>query len=562
MRMHSGKIPRHAQEADHFGGANSSDSENELYEGEVASRTDSLGSDNKMVVETALLQSKILCTHLCLLGERLVQGQLRSLINPPMGTKKSNNIQREADLEMGSLSDGELQHPEKVDSKGHRYSHKVTQLGSQREEHRVPLVYLVKLDYLDHLVRRERGVVQAQWVLLVKRVPWVLQEQEDLLDHRALKVKEDQEAKMALQENKEHKVLRQLVPLLYCSDGEEALPDVQPESGLLQLELIIPCPTFWHQQEKNMTFLFVTAFEGLPGPPGNTGDRGPMGEPGPRGLQGDAGPGGEAGLEGPPGPEGEPGLQGEPGTKGDTGPAGGTGEPGEQGLRVSGAYVTYFGTKERGTPNAYKVAYRFRKGMKNLLIPVPGKLSTLQGLKACKNVYHSVYHFKMITFTGICTPTFLEVTIFGFISYEKQGAPGPPGEDGVQGKDGSKGDAGDRGLPGEDGERGETGAPGIPGVSGEPGIRGIPVHLEMASSKEYLHFVSLITFLEWEPPNSDSSSVEWEEEGGPFHSAFLLRERFLARVTKVSLEHLALQDPKERRVTLGRTAQYQDHLGP
>ncbi|KAF7235715.1 Alpha-1-macroglobulin [Varanus komodoensis] len=40
---------------------------------------------------------------------------------------------------------------------------------------------------------------------------------------------------------KAHHLSRQLVPLSYCSGSEEALPDVQPGSGLPQLELIIPC---------------------------------------------------------------------------------------------------------------------------------------------------------------------------------------------------------------------------------------------------------------------------------------------------------------------------------
>ncbi|KAF7253975.1 UDP-N-acetylglucosamine/UDP-glucose/GDP-mannose transporter [Varanus komodoensis] len=40
--------------------------------------------------------------------------------------------------------------------------------------------------------------------------------------------------------------------------------DVQKlESGLLQHEWIIPCPTVWYQQEKILTFLFVSAFEVL-----------------------------------------------------------------------------------------------------------------------------------------------------------------------------------------------------------------------------------------------------------------------------------------------------------
>ncbi|KAF7247635.1 Inversin [Varanus komodoensis] len=45
--------------------------------------------------------------------------------------------------------------------------------------------------------------------------------------------------------------------------NEEAFPDVQPESGLPQLEWIIPCPTFWHQQEEILTLFFVTDFEDL-----------------------------------------------------------------------------------------------------------------------------------------------------------------------------------------------------------------------------------------------------------------------------------------------------------
>ncbi|KAF7249144.1 hypothetical protein EYD10_04904, partial [Varanus komodoensis] len=47
----------------------------------------------------------------------------------------------------------------------------------------------------------------------------------------------------------------------YSLSGEEAFPDVQPESGLSQPDLIILCPTLWHQQEEILTFLFVTAFE-------------------------------------------------------------------------------------------------------------------------------------------------------------------------------------------------------------------------------------------------------------------------------------------------------------
>ncbi|KAF7243778.1 Double-stranded RNA-specific editase 1 [Varanus komodoensis] len=43
--------------------------------------------------------------------------------------------------------------------------------------------------------------------------------------------------------------------------SEEDFPDVQPESGMPQLDLIILCPMLWHQQEENLTFLFVTAFE-------------------------------------------------------------------------------------------------------------------------------------------------------------------------------------------------------------------------------------------------------------------------------------------------------------
>ncbi|KAF7250443.1 Amyloid-beta A4 precursor protein-binding family A member 1 [Varanus komodoensis] len=38
---------------------------------------------------------------------------------------------------------------------------------------------------------------------------------------------------------------------------------IKPESGLSQLELVILCPTLWHQQEEILTFLFVTAPEGL-----------------------------------------------------------------------------------------------------------------------------------------------------------------------------------------------------------------------------------------------------------------------------------------------------------
>ena len=36
-----------------------------------------------------------------------------------------------------------------------------------------------------------------------------------------------------------------LVPLSYCSNSLEVFPDVQPESGFLSLEPIIPCPALW-----------------------------------------------------------------------------------------------------------------------------------------------------------------------------------------------------------------------------------------------------------------------------------------------------------------------------
>uniref|UniRef100_A0A8D2LB89 Transmembrane protein 132C n=1 Tax=Varanus komodoensis TaxID=61221 RepID=A0A8D2LB89_VARKO len=48
------------------------------------------------------------------------------------------------------------------------------------------------------------------------------------------------------------------------STSVEALPDVHHESGLslgLKLELIILCPTLWHQQEEILAFLFGTAVE-------------------------------------------------------------------------------------------------------------------------------------------------------------------------------------------------------------------------------------------------------------------------------------------------------------
>ncbi|KAF7236623.1 Ribonucleoside-diphosphate reductase large subunit [Varanus komodoensis] len=53
----------------------------------------------------------------------------------------------------------------------------------------------------------------------------------------------------------------ELVPLPYCSDSEEALPDAQPESGLLQLERIIPCPALCDQREETLAFLSVAALQ-------------------------------------------------------------------------------------------------------------------------------------------------------------------------------------------------------------------------------------------------------------------------------------------------------------
>ncbi|KAF7236626.1 DNA excision repair protein ERCC-6 [Varanus komodoensis] len=60
-----------------------------------------------------------------------------------------------------------------------------------------------------------------------------------------------------------HDLSGQLIPLSSCSDSEEAFPDVQPESGLSQLELSIPCPALWDQQEETLAFLFVAALEVL-----------------------------------------------------------------------------------------------------------------------------------------------------------------------------------------------------------------------------------------------------------------------------------------------------------
>ncbi|KAF7237279.1 Guanine nucleotide exchange factor VAV2 [Varanus komodoensis] len=51
--------------------------------------------------------------------------------------------------------------------------------------------------------------------------------------------------------------------ILMPQDMEAIFINLEPESGLSQLDLIIPCPTLWHQHEDFLTFLFVTVFEGL-----------------------------------------------------------------------------------------------------------------------------------------------------------------------------------------------------------------------------------------------------------------------------------------------------------
>ena len=61
-----------------------------------------------------------------------------------------------------------------------------------------------------------------------------------------------------LQCGRAHGLPGQLVPLPYCSNRQEAFPDVQPESGFLSLEPIIPCPSLWEDREEILALLGVT----------------------------------------------------------------------------------------------------------------------------------------------------------------------------------------------------------------------------------------------------------------------------------------------------------------
>ena len=66
-----------------------------------------------------------------------------------------------------------------------------------------------------------------------------------------------------LQCGRAHGLPGQLVPLPYCSNSQEAFPDVQPESGFLSLEPIIPCPALWEDQEEMLALLGVRTFQVL-----------------------------------------------------------------------------------------------------------------------------------------------------------------------------------------------------------------------------------------------------------------------------------------------------------
>ena len=62
-----------------------------------------------------------------------------------------------------------------------------------------------------------------------------------------------------------HDLPGQVVPLSYCSNSQEVFPDVQPESGFLSLEPIIPCPALWEDEEEILALLGVTTFQVLEG---------------------------------------------------------------------------------------------------------------------------------------------------------------------------------------------------------------------------------------------------------------------------------------------------------
>ena len=66
-----------------------------------------------------------------------------------------------------------------------------------------------------------------------------------------------------LQCGRAHHLPGSLVPLPYRSNSQEVFPDVQLESGFLQLEPIIPCPALWEDREEILAFLCVKTFQVL-----------------------------------------------------------------------------------------------------------------------------------------------------------------------------------------------------------------------------------------------------------------------------------------------------------
>jgi hypothetical protein len=255
-----------------------------------------------------------------------------------------------------------------------------------------------------------------------------------------------------------------------------------------------------------------TAYDGQPGPKGDTGEQGPQGPKGDTGEQGPQGPQGIRGLQGIQGPQGikgDTGATGATGAQGIQGPTGATGAKGDTG--ATGA------TGPAGTTDYNNLTNKptIPSVLDNLTdVTITGasngqflkyNSSTSQWTNAAvtdptySSVTATTLNIKDVNFTGTGPVTInsgndLKFTSAGDIYFNDQqlstvafsgnyddlknkpisvvGPQGPKGDTGATGPQGEQGPAGADGAQGPQGEQGPAGADGAQGPQGEQGPAG------------------------------------------------------------------------------------------
>ena len=191
--------------------------------------------------------------------------------------------------------------------------------------------------------------------------------------------------------------------------------------------------------------LDIEGLQGIPGPPGESGEQGLTGPPGEQGMPGQQGQQGQQGIQG------MQGIQGEIGTTGPQGIQGYSGGPGEQG--VQGV---------QGVPG--------NAGSNGISISWNGTYSSAPDDPVLNEAYRNSTDNRSYIWDGAFWQIMTEDGQAG-----TQGSPGQTGSQGAKGdtgEQGLKGNTGDTGLQGSPGEAGEQGIQGIQGIQGVTGNTG------------------------------------------------------------------------------------------